>query len=80
MKKLYISLKSPTEALNDFGKALERAREAKGKVAPHYERRCSKILWLISHSVGDCPINESLAPVGKGFCFLEEAIPLSVVV
>ncbi len=37
MKKLYISLKSPTEALKDFGKALKRAREAKGKVAPHYE-------------------------------------------
>lgn len=37
MKKLYISLKSPTEALKDFGKALKHAREAKGKVTPHYE-------------------------------------------
>lgn len=37
MKKLYISLKSPTEALKGFGKALKQAREAKGKVVPHYE-------------------------------------------
>jgi predicted transcriptional regulator len=37
MKKLTISLKTPTEALKDFGKALKRARDRKGKMAPHYE-------------------------------------------
>lgn len=37
MKKLYISLKSPTEALKDFENALKKARKAKGKMEPHYE-------------------------------------------
>src|SRR3990167_8503944 len=37
MKKLVISLKTPTEALEDFKKALIRAKKKKGNVEPHFE-------------------------------------------
>jgi len=37
MKKLVISIKSASEALDQFAKALEKARKQKGKVEPHFE-------------------------------------------
>src|SRR5688572_9679569 len=37
MKKLVISIKSASEALDQFSKALEKARKQKGKVEPHFE-------------------------------------------
>jgi len=37
MKKLIISVKSSSEALDQFSKALKKARQKKGKVEPHYE-------------------------------------------
>ena len=37
MKKLVISIKSASEALDQFAKALEKARKQEGKVEPHFE-------------------------------------------
>lgn len=37
MKKLVISLKTPSEALEEFKEVLKEARRARGKIAPHFE-------------------------------------------
>ncbi|OGQ13557.1 MAG: hypothetical protein A3B70_08635 [Deltaproteobacteria bacterium RIFCSPHIGHO2_02_FULL_40_11] len=37
MKKLIISIKSSSEALDQFAKALKKARQKKGNIEPHYE-------------------------------------------
>lgn len=37
MKKLIISIKSASEALEQFAKALEKARKQRGKMEPHFE-------------------------------------------
>ena len=37
MKKLIISVKSASEALDQFANALEKARKKKGKIEPHFE-------------------------------------------
>lgn len=37
MKKLIISIKSPSEALGQFERTLKMARRKRGKIEPHYE-------------------------------------------
>ena len=37
MKKLIISLKTPSESLDDFAKILHGAKTKKAKITPHYE-------------------------------------------
>jgi len=37
MKKLIISIKSPTQALNEVKARLDTIQKKRGKVAPHYE-------------------------------------------